>query len=958
MLTMKRILCSILLVAATFFSYAQVTVDPTFNPTDNGYGDFSGVRGSSSNAPGTVYAQAIQSDGKILLGGNMYGYNGYTPTGGGNMNLLRLNANGTRDATFNPTGAGPSGTVYAMLVQSDGKIIIGGNFATYNGVTVNGICRITSTGGFDPTFNPGVGVAGNTATVYSIGIQSTGKIIIGGNFLSYNTITTRGIARLSTNGGLDNTFNVGGTGLSTSSTQAIRALAVQPDDKIIAGGLFNQYNGATKLYIMRINADGDIDPSFTSLSQNINAPVYAINLRSDGKMWIGGNGMQIGTSMGTVVTGVALLAGNGAVDGSFSIQATSGAVYSILPLSNGKLLIGGAITSYNSTAIFGIARINGDASLDATFNMGYNNSSFTTSIYSIQQNTDGSIVYSGGFDNLTTASNNSVEKLTSAQVLDASFNSITGAKGTVTTLVRQTDGKIIIGGKFSAYNGTVRNGIARLTADGEIDNSYNPGTGAVGGINSIAVQSDNKIIAVGAFAAFNGTATGRIARTDVTGAFDAAFTTNNGTGANGAINAVALQADGKIIIGGSFTFFNGNAANYLARLNTNGTFDNTFNIGSGGFGQVRTIEIQADGKILVGGDFQFFNSSTIGRIARLNDDGTIDNTFTPASTGANGPVYAIKVASDGNIFVAGDFTTYNGVARIKLVKLNSLGVLEAAYNYPDISNSKLISIALYPSGKILVVDVYASAIYSMKRLTSNFTIDNSFFTNGPAFPSGSEIAKTVIVGNGDKLLVAGSFSSFNGVGRNRIARLNDASVVPLVLQYFKGSLQNDNGILNWQTTNEINTDKFAVERSINGLDFTAIGNVAAKGNSSNSYQFSDFNLSSHNSKVVYYRLKMIDKDGRFTYSSIVPIKLNGKTSMTISPNPTKGQAWLQLQTSTSEKLEVKVMDISGKAMFVQNHITTAGTTSLPLNISNLQAGVYFVKVVSDKRNETMKLIKE
>jgi uncharacterized delta-60 repeat protein len=172
-----------------------------------------------------------------------------------------------------------------------------------------------------------------------------------------------------------------------------------------------------------------------------------------------------------------------------------------------------------------------------------------------------------------------------------------------------------------------------------LDNTFNTGTGANAAVNTIAQQADGKILIGGDITGFNGTSVNRIVRLNSNGSLDNTFYT--GTGANAAVNTIVQQPDGKILIGGSFTRFNGVTVNHIARLNINGSLDNTFNPGSGASASVNTIVQQTDGKILIGGSFTRFNGViTANRIARLNSDASLDNTFN-TGFGANSSVNTI-----------------------------------------------------------------------------------------------------------------------------------------------------------------------------------------------------------------------------------------------------------------------------------------------------------------------------
>jgi uncharacterized delta-60 repeat protein len=199
----------------------------------------------------------------------------------------------------------------------------------------------------------------------------------------------------------------------------------------------------------------------------------------------------------------------------------------------------------------------------------------------------------------------------------------------VSTTSIQSDGKIIIGGWFTSYDGTTRNDIARLNSDGTLDGTFNLNLGTAlyeSGVYTTSIQSDGKII-IGGFwyadieiIAING-----IARLNADGTLDGTF--NPGSGANNYVRTTAIQSDGKIIIGGQFTSYNGVARNRIARLNADGTLDGTFNPGTGTNDDVRTSSIQSDGKIIIGGDFTSYDGTGRNRIARINVNAPLNTTI-------------------------------------------------------------------------------------------------------------------------------------------------------------------------------------------------------------------------------------------------------------------------------------------------------------------------------------------
>jgi len=162
-----------------------------------------------------------------------------------------------------------------------------------------------------------------------------------------------------------------------------------------------------------------------------------------------------------------------------------------------------------------------------------------------------------------------------------------------------------------------------LNADGSLDTTFNIGTGFGSQVESLKLQADGKVIAAGGFTTYNSTARNRIARLNADGSLDTTF--NIGTGANLTINTIAIQPDGKVLIGGFFTTYNSTARNRIARLNADGSLDTTFNIGTGANGSVFDVSIQTDGKVLIAGSFTTYNGVSANRIARLNANGSLDN---------------------------------------------------------------------------------------------------------------------------------------------------------------------------------------------------------------------------------------------------------------------------------------------------------------------------------------------
>jgi len=241
--------------------------------------------------------------------------------------------------------------------------------------------------------------------------------------------------------------------------------------------------------------------------------------------------------------------------------------------------------------------------------------------------------------------------------LDTTFEPSTRGAGEVAYAVAvDGDGKILIGGSLESYKGVGRSGIARINANGSLDTTFDPGTGTNNALRAITLQPDGKTIIGGLFTTYNGTARRFIARLNADGSLDTTF--DPGTGLNSVVLALALQSDGKIIIGGSFENYNGVARNHIARVNSNGSLDTTFDPGTGAeIEEVIAVAVQADGEIIIGGRFTSYNGVARNRIARVTQNGSLDTTFDPGTGVEPADVRALAVDFNGEIIIGGQFTT-------------------------------------------------------------------------------------------------------------------------------------------------------------------------------------------------------------------------------------------------------------------------------------------------------------
>jgi uncharacterized delta-60 repeat protein len=344
----------------------------------------------------------------------------------------------------------------------------------------------------------------------------------------------------------------------------------------------------------------------------------------------------------------------------------------------------------------------------------------------------------------------------------------------------QSDGKYIVGGGFTSYNGTAAGRIVRLNADGTIDSTFTTGTGFSANIRYLKIlkQGANagKILVLGDFTSYNGTTVGRIALLNSDGTLDTAFNTSIGTGLSGPGQFVLEQSDGKLLVTGYFTNFNGGSAGCIVRLNANGTKDTSFVYGSGFNNAPNWIVQNTAGKYIFGGWFTSYNGTPANRIITLNDDGTVDTVY--AGSGFDNGIWNITQQSDGKLITTGWFTSYNGTPANRIIRLNSDGTIDGTFNYGTGFNGLTFNPVLQSDGKIIVAGTYTSyngtAANRIIRLNTDGTIDGTF-NYGTGFDSN---AKDIQILSDDRVLIGGLFTNYKGVSYPGLARLTVGDTTP------------------------------------------------------------------------------------------------------------------------------------------------------------------------------------
>lgn len=732
--------------------------------------------------PGKIYALTTDSSGAILIAGD------FTSIGGTNRGMIaKLDSSGKLMSSFG-TGTGANGPIRAMVVQTDGKILVGGEFTSINGTARNRIARLNSDGSLDTTFNPGSGANG---TVFAIATTSypyyNSGIIIGGDFTSFNGTNRGRVALLSTSGSLNTSYlnSSGANGTVYTIAATSNSYSYSSSSGLYFGGAFTTFNGQTRKRIAKLDSYFGLDNNF-NLSSGPNGPVYCISFIQNG----------FGTT--SLLVGGEFTEFNGYIRGNLALLSSS--------------------YSFSSPS-------NLDRFFDVWADGAVRTITNTTQYYSSTQN-----VYIGGdFQMVNGASRKRIAKIVTSSYngypasglqgnIDATFNPDPGINARVSTVAYLSDSRMLVGGEFSAIQSVTTPSIARLlgayganiptapttisaqpasstqvivTFSGSsyassylIERSVNQSTWTQVG-NSSSPYFDQGLTPSTTYyyrtrgVNYNGSGAYSSVASCATdgnvwygpGSLDPNISTNFSI--NGAVNDFAVQSDGKIVIVGEFTQVNSVSKNRIARLNPDWTLDTAFATGTGADSSIYSVALQSDNKVIISGYFSNIHGISTKYIARLNADGSLDGSFNPG-LGPDSYARVITIQSDGKIVIGGDFGSYNGMSQEYLARLNQDGSLDLAFRTTP--NSSVYDIKIIGNGKIIIAGDFSTINGITKSgvalLNTDGTLDVTYNTG-----SGSWGVRVIAIQSDGKSIIGGSFTTFSGLTRNRVARLNaDGSV--------------------------------------------------------------------------------------------------------------------------------------------------------------------------------------
>lgn len=690
--------------------YSAYVSNSTASASENG--SFRKARGPDASI------RSLESTAQgLYFGGGLSVFDSYRSTG-----LASIDVAGVYRSAF-AVGSGFNAFVFGIGYEvATGNVYAAGNFTTYQGASAVGLVRLRPDGSLDPSVGSLLGGPGR-----EVAFDPGGDVYVAGAFLQYAGNSSPGIVRLNSDGSFDAGFAVA-AGLVDTVTPGAgvgRAVEVALDGTgdIYVGGTFNEYAGSSRNRLVRINSDGSIDAGF-SVGTGFDAAVYSIALATDGSfdVYVGGD---YSTYQGVANSRIIRLNSDGSADAGFAIGTGFNALVNSLAVdAAGDIYAAGNFTTFKGLPVPPIVRLNSDGSRDL---------GFTTSVaglvskVALAADGSGDVYIGGDISGVNGLAVNHLVRLNSDGSFDATSLIGRGLDATAHYGEPTYDGTgdFFVMGDFTGYNGTYLSRLARIKADGSAATTFSPPafnasvtaaaaltdgsgklyvggqfttggnyltllqsngvadpsfvtTGASAAVSTLAIAPDSSgsVYAGGSFSSFNGSGVGRIAKVTSLGALDASFAT--GTGFNASVTRVRAARDGsgKIYVAGAFTNFNGTGVDSVVRLNSDGSLDTAFDVPRSLVSEVQDIQPLENGKLYIGGTFLSDAALPASYLARLNNDGTLDTSLVQG-TGLDGPTTGIVTHSDGDVSVTGNFSTYQGSAAARFLRLNSDGTLDS-----------------------------------------------------------------------------------------------------------------------------------------------------------------------------------------------------------------------------------------------------------------------------------------
>jgi uncharacterized delta-60 repeat protein len=746
------------IVAGSFSSISGHSTQNVARMNEDGTVDES-FTASASSLPGSIVCVATDQGGRVIVGMRGYGQQQYV---NGNwvtvsaVVLVRLNADGSKDGSFAPVFELPTSSYYsfnesrinAVSVQSDGKILVGGNFDKVGGYTQPFLARLDQTGLLDQSYDPVITFGDNTYSpfnsgqeVQSIEVTAGDVAIIGGEFSGVNGYAQKAVAKITTSGDLDLSFRVFFNSSYSYSWSSAAVYSARQDSqgRVVLVGSWEDIEGRNNWNsAARVDQYGRLDWDFSapfgnqdrcvilpgdylvfgrtgSLSSNYviqgalagyfsngsRDPVLNVDLRNSNRPDFfaarAGSGPVIGGTWilevnGQDITGPTALTSFGQTDAAFNVALNPPASgRSLLKLPSGGYLVGGGFTQCNGISRPRLALCNEDGSTNLAFDLGTGPDS---SVDLIRMLPTGKVLIAGGFSKINGIAAKNIA------LLDFSKLGNTASVMVGTVLEARYGTKTTFADVTTLLQGKLTNGTLSVVAS----NSAMGGDPASGQSKELTVRYLTNLGERTASVS-EGQTLSLPNRPWDSGLIDTAFRPTNSEHLS--LTDAAGTPDGKVIIVGSFSTFAGQAIPRMVRLNPDGGVDITFQPQSG-FSSFypETVEAGLTTFWIGGSSLRHTGASSSLGVYRLLANGTRDPSFScPSFISSTEDLLALL---DGRIFAVGSFSSSTAGERKRVARLSYSGAVDQTFDSGDSANSTVNSLALITPSKLYLQGSFSS----------------------------------------------------------------------------------------------------------------------------------------------------------------------------------------------------------------------------------------------------------
>lgn len=752
--TMYKVLAFLLSSVQLTVGHAQYgNVDPAFMSNDDGLHGDGPVRqhlvGGDFTAEGWDVMEA--PDGRILFRGNQRFYNGVP------CNLvIRIWPDGRLE------NAAPVDIPSGYGVSSFCPLVSGGMLVALTAFPSSGrLVHYDASGALDPGFE-----VLTDRFIHEIMPLPDGRIMIAGPFTLINGLGCGPVARVLADGAVDMTFQT-----TMDANARVDALLQLPGGDVVIGGSFTMVNGSARHGLARLHEDGSLDPIYAPDTPGV-ASVAALALDVDGRLLVGGSFEGL---LGSSLRNLARFDPDGLPDLGFNTgTGPDDAVFAILPLEDGRTIIGGRFTTYNGLPRPMLTRLSPNGQADSGFEHVLGGS-VHRDVRSIRKCMNGEFLVAGRFNRAAGRLRNCLVRLHDDGSLVETFAPGRGPGGLLRAMAIMQNGRIAIGGDIPSFNDRPRPYLAILDQNGTLLPDAIPAGGPNGPVELLLALSTGGLFLAGEFTEYDGQPVEGMVYTDEQGQL--VQVVHGSLLAPGEWVACGVQyEDDGLLLAVCRTEGQGYAARLL-KLLSDGTLDETFEPPVGIAGLVGDMELLPDGRILLAGNFTTLGAFSRRGIARLMPHGAVDASFNPGlGIGYATSFDAWSVASlhDGRILIAGRFNTFNGIPVGNLACLTFDGGLDPSFSGTG-TNGTITSLQVLQDDRFVLAglfDQFGGANHPNLAVgLPNGEQDPSFHLPGaPEYVSWTRLDEVVIDPNGH-YLVRGPFHRIGGVVKHRIARI-------------------------------------------------------------------------------------------------------------------------------------------------------------------------------------------